>query len=350
MNSDRPANVEEPIHGGDTGAAEARFGRPAQGWLDLSTGIAPFSYPVDGIPASAWRRLPESKEMAGLVAAARTVYGAAPSAAIVAAPGSQALIQRLPGLFEPGKRVAVIGPTYGEHARAWAGAGHAVAEIAHPEEGADADVLVIVNPNNPGGQRYEPARIAVWASAFARRGGLVVVDEAFADVTPENSMASLADAPGVIVLRSFGKFFGLAGLRLGFGIGTGALIARVGAALGPWPVAGPAIAIAARAFADRDWIAAQRARLADAAHRLRALLTDAGFEIVGGTDLFLLSAHDDATEVFARLARAGILVRRFPTRPRWLRFGMPGAEAEWARLGSSLDARAQSHRAAAARG
>lgn len=350
MTTDQPAGNDVQIHGGDTGAAESRFGRPAEGWLDLSTGVAPFSYPTGGIADAAWRRLPEPRELAALAAAAAAAYRVPDPALVVAAPGSQAILQRLPGLRTAPSHIAVVSPTYGEHARTWAAAGHAIAEVATLDEGSEADVLIMVNPNNPDGRRIDPALIAELVPTFARRGGLVVVDEAFAEVAPELSAARLVGAPGLVVLRSFGKFFGLAGLRLGFALAPGNMAERLRASLGPWPVAGPAIAIATRALADSDWIAAQRTRLADAARRLRGVLTEAGFEIVGGTDLFVLAARRDAEAGFEHLARAGILVRRFPAYPTWLRFGLPGAEGEWHRLAAALDAFATTPRIFAARG
>lgn len=321
-------------HGGDWAEAEARFGKPRDGWVDLSTGIAPFAYPVDGIAPDVWQRLPDGRAMAALRDAAAACHGVADAACVVAAPGSQAILQWLPRL-RGRSGVAVVGPTYAEHAHVWRNAGHEVAEVADmPKTGAD--VVVVVNPNNPDGRRHAPESLLAAADALAARGGWLVVDEAFADVTPEISVASQVGRPGLIVVRSFGKFYGLAGLRVGFALLPVDLARQLESAVGPWAVSGPAAAVAARALADDSWRTAQRARLSEAAEDLCHLLTEAGLKVVGGTDLFVLAESGDAPATFERLARAGILVRRFADRPRLLRFGLPGIEAHWARLKVAL--------------
>ncbi|MFQ5955862.1 MAG: threonine-phosphate decarboxylase CobD [Kiloniellales bacterium] len=335
---------EMVVHGGDTQWAERLFGRPPDGWLDLSTGINPFPYPVDGLPADTWTRLPDSGADRALRQAAADYYGVGDPALVVAAPGSQALIQWLPRL-RPRSRVAVLGPTYGEHARAWANAGHAVDTVADPDEpGPGVDVLVVTNPNNPDGRCYPPGHLMAIADRLARRGGLLVVDEAFADLDPGASVAPSAGAPGLMVLRSFGKFFGLAGLRLGFGLAAPAPITELRDALGPWAVSGPAAHIATRAFRDGAWIAATRIKLAEGAARLDALLEDAGLAVAGGTALYRLVTGVDAPDLFVRLGRRGILVRHFPEQPEWLRFGLPGDDRGYARLAEALAARPKKRR------
>ncbi|HSK39578.1 MAG TPA: threonine-phosphate decarboxylase CobD, partial [Arenibaculum sp.] len=278
-------------HGGALARAEACFGRPEEGWLDLSTGINPWPYPVPAIPARAWTRLPDDGELARLLAAAARCYGARDASTVVAAPGSQALIQCLPRLFPAASgplRVAVVGPTYAEHARCWQLAGHAVQEHDALPDAAGADVAVVTNPNNPDGRRQDPERLLRLADELASRNGLLVVDEAFADVAPDISLAGQAGREGMCVLRSFGKFFGLAGIRLGFALGPAALVRHLGAVLGPWAVAGPAIEIGAAALADEGWAAAMRVNLAAAARDLDRLRDAHGLAVVGGTDLYRL--------------------------------------------------------------
>jgi cobalamin biosynthesis protein CobC len=325
----------QPIaeHGGLLARARARFGE-AEDWLDLSTGINPWPHPVPEIPASAWQRLPDEDALAALKAAARAFYGAAPATPIVAAPGSQALIQLLPLLLPPGE-VAIVGPCYGEHARCWRSTGHTVTETS-TVEAATAPVLVVVNPNNPDGRIWSRARLLAAVRQRAERGGLVVIDEAFAEVAPEASLADAAGRPGLVVLRSFGKFFGLGGLRLGFALGPAELIERIEAALGPWAVSGPAVAIGRTAFADLGWATATRARLAAGAAALDAVLDRPGFAAIGGTDLFRLVRAEGAASVFERLARAHILVCAFAAHPNWLRFGLASDEAALARLDRAL--------------
>jgi cobalamin biosynthetic protein CobC len=224
-------------------------------------------------------------------------------------------------------------PTYREHARAAALAGHRVSEIADLNAAREAMLVVVTNPNNPDGRLFDKNELIALAKRLASRGGLLIVDEAFMDVGPPN--ASLAGEVGrnaIVVLRSFGKFFGLAGVRLGFALAAPPLAARLAANLGPWAVSGPALAVGAKALANRDWIEEARRCLIAAAHRLQTILFNAGLEIVGGTTLFQLVRTPAASDLFHHLGRAGILVRSFPEQPSWLRFGLPGTEAAWARL------------------
>jgi cobalamin biosynthetic protein CobC len=321
-------------HGGDLAAAEARWGRPAEGWLDLSTGINPVPYPIPAIDPAAWQRLPQHDRLRQLLETARSCYGVPADAPVVAAPGTQILIQLLPRL-RPRAKVAILGPTYGEHAACWAAEGAAVATVGSLEEAAAAEVVVLVNPNNPDGRIVDSGRLLALADTLAARGGLLVVDEAFAEVTPGASVASEAGHPGLLILRSFGKFFGLAGIRLGFALGAAAEIERLARWLGPWAVPGPAIEIGIAALSDR-WQDETRTRLLAAAKRLTDLLTAHGFADRGGTDLFRLVEHPQAAKVWDRLGRAGILVRPFPERPTLLRFGLPGDEADFARLAAAL--------------
>lgn len=305
------------------------------GWLDLSTGIAPRAYPFSPPPPVAWRRLPRRSEEREALAAASDHFGKGAAGDICFGPGSQALLQLLPDLLPMGK-VAVLGPTYGEHAYRWARAGHDVGEIAKLSDlPADCRYGIVVNPNSPTGAFHKAGNLLSVATQLASRDGFLIVDEAFCDVLPEISLAGETGHPGLLILRSFGKFFGLAGLRLGFLMGPPGIIEAVGMQLGPWPVNGPALAIAAQAYGDVNWIAGHRRALADQASKLRGLLADHG-EIIGGTDLFVLLKTDRAPEISARLAEARIHVRRFPERESWLRFGLPGNDAALRRLKAAL--------------
>jgi cobalamin biosynthetic protein CobC len=321
-------------HGGALDAAETRFGRPAEGWVDLSTGINPWPWQPGEISADAWNRLPDRAANDRLRHAAARYFGASPDA-LMAAPGSQALIQAVPRIVRRG-HVAILGFTYAEHARCWRLAGHRVTVEESLEAAAGADCVIVTNPNNPDGRQVEPARLLELAGRLAARGGLLVVDEAFADVTPDLSVAAQAGTPGLCVLRSFGKFFGLAGLRLGFALGTGELVRRLDEHLGPWAVAGPALEIGTAAMDDADWIAATRVRLAQAARDLDALIECCGLAVVGGTDLFRLARTPHAAALYEHLGRRGILVRGFDAKPEWLRFGLPPDAAAWERLRAAL--------------
>jgi cobalamin biosynthetic protein CobC len=317
-------------HGGDLATARALFPVAPEPWVDLSTGINPIPYPLPVLPLSLWTRLPGADDEAALIAAARKAYRVPAHADIVAAPGTQILIELLPRL-RPSGPVAILGPTYAEHGHAWRKAGFRVSETA---ESTEAATVVVVNPNNPDGRVLTRDELVELAAHCIARGGLLVVDEAFADFTPQTSIVS--DLPtGVVVLRSFGKTYGLAGLRLGFAIGAPDLMARLKAALGPWSVAGPALHVGAQALSDADWLAETgKARARDAA-RLDALLAPHG-RIIGGTALFRLLETPKAAALFARLGRQGIYVRRFQNAPDRLRFGLPGDEPAWSRLHAAL--------------
>lgn len=313
-------------HGGDLAAFRRLYPQAPEPLIDLSTGINPHAYPLPALPVEAFTRLP-GPELVDRVANVAAAAYAAPSAAhVVAAPGTQILLPWIARLVHPG-RAAVLGPTYAEHARAASHAGHAVTEVSHLEELEGADLAVVVNPNNPDGRILTRAELL----RLSTRCRLLVVDEAFMDAGPaDESMAG----SGAVVLRSFGKFYGLPGLRLGFAVAPPALAARLRAALGPWPVSGPALAAAEFALADRDWRQDMLERLQVEAQRLDGLLSR--FSQAGGTALFRLLRDSRAAGLAAELGRAGIAVRRFPERPHDLRFGLPGDEAGWERLQDAL--------------
>lgn len=324
-------------HGGDLAAARRLFPDAPQPFVDLSTGINPHAYPVPPLRPDLFTALPQASALAELLANAAQAYGAPSPAHVVAAPGTQILLAQVTALVPPG-RAAVLGPTYAEHARAAALAGHRVRKVTDAASLSNADLAVVVNPNNPDGRVAARKALLACAGALPARG-LLVVDEAFMDVGPPGaSLAGDVGEDNIVVLRSFGKFYGLAGLRLGFAIAQPTTAVRLAAALGPWAVAGPAIAIGASALADRAWADEIRARLAPAALRLDRILTAAGLEIVGGTLLFRLARTHAAGELFQHLGRAGILVRRFAQATGWLRFGLPAGELDWARLADALAA------------
>ncbi|HEY4136399.1 MAG TPA: threonine-phosphate decarboxylase CobD [Alphaproteobacteria bacterium] len=328
-----------PVHGGDLAGAATRFGSPASngisgGWLDLSTGINPQPYPFMPLDPALWHRLPQQAMQDALISAAASCYRVGERAAIVAAPGTQAILQWLPRLLPPAK-VAVLAPTYGEYAPNWRAAGHEVTIIHELATAAAAQVVVLANPNNPDGRRIAPETLLALADDLAARDGWLVVDEAFADAEPEISLSARAGMAGLVLLRSFGKFYGLAGLRLGFALAPTDLATRLREALGPWAVSGPAQAIGAQALADRAWAADTRERLALASASLAGLLRRAGLASAGGAPLFQLVRHPQAAALYDHLGRQGILTRTFAEQPDWLRFGLPAAR-DVARLEAAL--------------
>ena len=324
-------------HGGDLTEAIARHGGAPASWLDLSTGINPRPWPIpQALPPSAWQRLPSRADTEALSAAARKTYGVPDGAYIASAAGTQSLIQWLPYLASPGP-VAIVGPTYGEHATAWRNAGHPVIAIDNIETYPNSAVhAVVVNPNNPDGRVTDRATLSLVAMQLKGRGGWLVVDEAFADVDPAVSAVALcADLP-VLILRSFGKFYGLAGLRLGFAIGAPDIIARIATALGPWPVSGPALSIGTAALGDQPWADRTRHALQQQACALDEVLVKAGFAITGGTSLFRLARHPQALKLHAALAQEHIWCRSFDWADDLLRFGLPADAAGLDRLAAVL--------------
>ncbi|BCG72769.1 threonine-phosphate decarboxylase [Mesorhizobium sp. 113-1-2] len=323
-------------HGGSLGRARALFPDAPQPFVDLSTGINPHSYPLFDLPATTLWRLPEAGRARELTEIAASTYGAPSPANVVAAPGTQILLPRVASLVRPGKAL-VLGPTYAEHARAAAIAGHQVSEVSDFAALADADLAIIVNPNNPDGRVIERDRLLALAAGLRARGGLLVVDEAFMDVGPrQHSLAGDADRGGLVVLRSFGKFFGLAGLRLGFALSDAATVELLETQFGPWAVAGPALEYGIRALADIGWQDAMQASLAEAAGRLDGLFGRFGVPVAGGTTLFRYLSLPDAAGLFSALGERGVLLRHFYDRPHVLRAGLPGSEEEWQRLESAL--------------
>ncbi|MGA2792684.1 MAG: threonine-phosphate decarboxylase CobD [Roseiarcus sp.] len=326
---------ELAYHGGNLAAARRLFPRAPLPWIDLSTGVNPQPYPLPAITPDLWARLPEPEHLAALEAAAARRYGAPPSQ-VVAAPGTQALIQLLARL-RPRARVGILGFSYGGHERAWRAAGASVETADEIAALAAFDVAIVVNPNNPDGRLATRASLLQLHGEMAARGGALVVDEAFMDLDRRGqSLIPVLPASDAVVLRSFGKTYGLAGLRLGLAIASPDLVAPLRAGLGDWPVSGPAIAIGRRALADDGWLERARERLERDSERLDGLLVARGLEALGGATLFRLARHPRAASLFVELMRRGILARPFAESPDKLRFGIPGDSQSWRRLESAL--------------
>jgi cobalamin biosynthesis protein CobC len=333
-----PVSFAPIAHGGDLAAARRLFPNAPQPIIDLSTGINPYPYPVPPIPDHVFAKLPGRAAVRSLAAVAARAYGAPCADCVVPAPGLQILLPMIAGLVNPG-RAAILGPTYAEHVRAAALAGHTAREVTEVAQLEDADIAVVVNPNNPDGRIVPKQVLLRIAEALSRHRGILVVDEAFADVAPvEISLAGETMRDNLVVLRSFGKFFGLAGLRLGFALAAPAIARRLELLLGPWPVAGPAIFIGEKALADEYWKAATSKRTFEAAQQLDRLLASAGLEIVGGTWLYRFTRSSNSSELFEHLGRAGIFVRRYTEDPTALRWGLPKTDADWRGLKTALSA------------
>ena len=319
-------------HGGNLRDAAHQYGRPLADWIDLSPGINPHWYPAPATCANAWHRLPEPDP--ALTAAACAYYGAP---AMLPVAGTQAAIQALPRLCAPG-RVIVAAPSYAEHAHHWGQHGHSLRQVAYADLNDAVDeceVLVVCNPNNPTGARIAPEQLLAWAEKLAARGGWLVVDEAFGDTDDAASLGAQTGQPGLIVLRSVGKFFGLAGLRLGFVAAHPALLTALAAMLGPWTVSGPAQQVALAALADTGWQQAMRAQLQGEGERLRRLLAQHGIAS-SGCALFQWWPEARAEDLHRHLAQRGIWVRLFRHAARGIRLGLPPNEPAWQQLEQAL--------------
>ncbi|MBV1933486.1 MAG: threonine-phosphate decarboxylase CobD [Parvibaculaceae bacterium] len=328
------AKVDPIAHGGDLGAIARTYSTAPTPWVDLSTGINPWSYPqTDSAPNL--NGLPSNADVHACRESMAYYLGCA-SEAITLMPGSQIGISLLPHLMSPSS-VVIAGPTYEEHAHSWRSAGHNVDVLSlFQAQSTSADIIIVVHPNNPDGTVLERAAFDGLRQRQAARGGWLIVDEAFGDLSPSESYASHAGADGLIVLRSFGKFFGLAGLRLGALLSPASLRARVEQAIGPWAVSTQALHIGAQAYQDAGWINDMRGRLNSRAQELATILRHGELEIIGGTDLFCLALHAQAPALFMHLAQAGLYVRQFDAHPTWLRFGLPADIASLARLKQAL--------------
>jgi cobalamin biosynthetic protein CobC len=320
-------------HGGDIDVARKRFNRADM--VDLSTGISPIAYPASAITAAQWQALPTKSALDACLAAARKHYAVPDDMDICVGPGSQALLQNVPFLAPPGP-VWIETPTYNEHAPAWAAAGH---EVTCGDALSDrVRHAVLVLPNNPMGTADHDKAKAV-AEQVRAGGGMLLIDGAFACGADEARLLGQLPGPHIVHLRSFGKFFGMAGLRLGFAIGDAHVIARLGARIGPWPVNNAALQISRQAFEDTAWADHHRNWLATGADRLAALLSANGFCLAGGTILFQTLRHATACDLHQHLAQHAIWARVYDEYPDLLRLGIPGDEATWHKLEMALAAR-----------
>ncbi|MEM7767973.1 MAG: threonine-phosphate decarboxylase CobD [Pseudomonadota bacterium] len=323
------------IHGGALDAMRAAYPQAPTPWIDLSTGINPWSYPDTRVSEDALAHLPTRATYTACHNAMAAAMGAEPEA-LVLAPGSELLIRLLPYIIKA-RRVAILSPTYGDHAEVWQRACADIVRTPDPLSMAQSvDAVVVTHPNNPDGRVFNPEALEHARKTLARRGGWLVIDEAYADLLPDHSLAPSGGREGLIILRSFGKFFGLAGVRLGGLLAATRLREAVSQSLGVWPVSGAALEIGTRAYRDLAWQSATREKLASAAARLELILSGPGLHRVGGTSLYAFVETDDAHQTFETLARAGIYVRRFGWSRSHLRIGLPPTPNGEARLRAAL--------------
>lgn len=334
-------------HGGKLRDAARLYNIPLTDWVDLSTGINPNGWLPKNMPDEIWNRLPEEND--DLINAAQTYYGCD---VLLPVAGSQAAIQALPQILfkENGvkKNIGVLRPAYAEHAYAWKKSGHNVIPLTSDqiktcadkkeetvEKEENLDALIIVNPNNPTGETLSPEILTEWHETLAKKNGWLIIDEAFMDCTPENSMLTKMPRNNVIILRSIGKFFGLAGIRVGFVAAPPTILTQMDEALGPWTISGPSRLCALQALRDQEWQTSNTAYLKKASQRLTSLLKKAKFSPTGSTHLFCWVKTENAACIHQALANEGILTRLFDT-PKSIRFGLPKNEQQWQRLTAAL--------------
>jgi cobalamin biosynthesis protein CobC len=331
-----PDSPQTPVsHGGALARAMARHGGQRGEWMDLSTGINPNPPMAPALDGRAWTELPDEDLTLSAIAAARLAYGVPDCAAMVAAPGVQAIIQLLPRL-RPGASCAVLGPTYAEYVNVFQSLGRGAQEVESFGQLDEKPVVVVVNPNNPDGRRVPAEAIVTLARRKAAAGGMLVVDEAFCDLHPQLSVVAQTGMPGLLVLKSFGKFYGLAGIRLGFAVGHADDVTCLASHLGPWAVSGPALAVGASLLGDAELRGAIAARILANAEAQRAVLEDARLTLLADTGLFHLVSVDDAHQLHHSLAERHILTRAFDGNPHWLRFGLCAGALQRDRLARAL--------------
>ncbi len=303
-------------HGGALDDAIAQYGGEADDWLDLSTGINPYAYPITNISDLSWTQLPQRLAIDNLIKAAQIAYNCEGRELIVAN-GTQIFIENLPRILAKSS-IAIVSPTYEEHSHNWKKCGHEVFCIENLDEASKAEHLLIVNPNNPTGKLYTPEQLYQCAK---RQKGMLIIDEAFMDITPEMSMAA-AKLDNLIILRSFGKFFGLGGARIGFMLANPMLLNKMQSYIALWAVSGASIDVATQALSDLIWQTNMRKKLKSDMQNMQDVLIENKFKIIGSTHLFCLVFTPHAHKYFDKLANKHILVRKFSQNPTILRFGL----------------------------
>jgi len=368
-------------HGGAILQAAKTSDIPAEQWLDLSTGINPNGWPVPNIPAETWQRLPELED--GLEQAVRQYYSqrlsqnssqnssqsysaspnydASPNSSPNSSPnysadnfivtaGSQSAIQLLPQLFPTGV-VWVPEEGYTEHPYWWDFYQHTVFFYKADElenivnntpDKLPFDTLLVINPNNPTTQLHPREFLIRLLNLIEKFDKRFIVDEAFLDTRPENSMLRHSKSPHLIILRSLGKFFGLAGIRCGVLFANPTLLKTAKRFLGPWQIATPSRWVATKALTDRNWQTQAIKDLTNSSQRLEELITHFlppdKIASCSRSDLFCSIVFQNEKEqqlTYAHFLKHGILIRRFSICFR-LRIGLPKDDVAWKKLTKAL--------------
>ena len=331
-------------HGGNKTAAARAYGVEPSEMIDLSTGISPRPYPLDlgAFELSDLIELPQAEDAEHLTQVMTSSWHIPDSAKLALASGSGAIISLMPHLYQGDKRhVYCPEPVYSEHVIAWQNAGYTIITY---DAGAIPDVdwgraaaILAVQPGNPMGHIAPPSDWLALMSDAAAHNVMVIFDEAFIDLAPQLSLIPHMGQKGQIVIRSFGKFYGLAGVRLGAAIGHPDDITALYHLMGPWAVSTMALRFGAAAIADHAWADDQRRWLSDRMTFLKEGLAARNVTIVGGTDLYLLIDVADAARLQDDLARQGFWTRIFDSNPRWMRLGLAHDDAIMARFLTAWD-------------
>lgn len=316
-------------HGGNLLQAIEEFGGNQEDWLDLSTGISPYTIDLPEFHQDVWRRLPDPKYVKLLEGKAKEFYQTKSNC--LAVPGSQFAIQHLSKVVDG--EIGILEPTYGEYAASFVRNGKSYTSLENISDIGNASSVILANPNNPDGRIYTSQELLKLAVQLSERNGYLVVDEAFMAIDDPNSLLNEVDATtNVVILRSIGKFFGLAGIRLGFVFSSEKFRAKLAAYLGPWAVTGPALAIADHIFANRFIANELKQKISVRHQQMGEILEQSGLQIVGKNDLFFLIRHPKANALHISLKQQKVLTRIFDYNSDWIRIGLTANSNEDERL------------------
>ena len=310
-----------PLHGGDVETASKYFSIAKENWLDLSTGMNPLSYPVCELPQAIFEELPYvSAEFCSAV----TKYYGMPN--WLAVNGSQSVIQSLPSVLNEKQLFPILLPDFGykEHQKHWQKTNELAFYSSLNEKKAISSIhealgrnnqqhVLVINPNNPTAAMISAEQLLAIAERLAD-GAHLVVDEAFMDFSPECSLLKHEIPENVVVMRSFGKFFGLAGLRLGFVFSSNKeILHSIDERLGLWQVNNPAQFIANKALADEKWIKDRQAKIVIMKQAMHKLFQPVLGEPINlkTASLFLTYQADaqNVLTVYKMLAESAVLSR-----------------------------------------
>ena len=316
-------------HGGDIDLAIKKYGGQRADWIDLSTGINRTSYPWQESVKVELRDLPSSKLLMGLEKAASRAYKVAEGTDTAAVQGAQQIISLLPICLKNYNSVAILGPTYNEYEKAFKSSGIKAETVSEVSKLSSSDIAIIVNPNNPTGKVIAEEIL----DDLSKKVRILIIDESFKMF----SSRRIQKFDNVIQINSLGKFFGLAGVRLGFVSGPSDFIKSVREMLGPWPISSIAAEIGIIALNDTTWISEMEKILLEGSNVLHKACSTKNWKLVGKTNLFHTYATSSCLEVEEQFAAHYIWIRTFDYSQTWIRLGIPTSKYEWTRVRQVLN-------------